>query len=855
MTASPIVPPRPGLDFPGPHAADFKTMQQVRDHVAKGALSMISWANYKPENRTEKPKVGGHQASSMSSVDLLCALYLNALRPGDRLAVKPHAAPILYALMHLMGQVTTEQMGRLREYKGLQPYPTKLKNPDFVDYTTSSEALGVAAAIYDAYGAVHQNRALKQTIGAPPVEATYWAHCGDGELTEGQIDESLYDAGRWQLSNLIWIVDLNRQSLDRVMDDSGQLGTWVRAKFEGQAWDVLEARWGAKARALFDRPGGDALRTVLERLPDSLSHPLLMLKGGTIRAALTATMPQAGSQNAALAEFVDGFANVAHITETESAGIGKALLGVSDVALAEAIAHLGGHDMQVLCDVYDQARQAQRPVMIMAHTVKGYETTGAAHPENHGGLLPVEEVAAWGLDRGLPPEVAYPRPDPGSIAADLVTGRARELFPASSRGHVPGPVSAKARAAALGGVPFRSRTVASTGEAFQSLNMALLKTELGPYLQFGAPDVGQTTHLGPIIKSTGVFAPRPLPDTYRFLRLDRKVAFDWRPEATGQFHAFGIAEGNAMLWAYAFGRQKKAIEGKVPLLPVVTVYDKFYERAFNQLDYAVYSDARFIAVGTPSGTGLSRETATHQSIQTMRMMMDLPGLMTYEPAFAADVHAIYLHALGQLWDTHGEPVYLRLSTQPLAQPAQLPDDHAAAAVRGAYWLIGEDERRSRGATGQADERVIFVASGRKLREVREAAATLLAVNGVGSRILNVTSFEALWRDWDAYRTDPTSWDDPERSYILHDLFAETDLNAPMVIVSDNVPSVAEWFPGALQRLRSAPILGPRHNGEAGAMEAIDALHRMGVEDILAAARAEIAWRRRARWPQHPSGKR
>ena len=69
------------------------------------------------------------------------------------------------------------------------------------------------------------------------------------------------------------------------------------------------------------------------------------------------------------------------------------------------------------------------------------------------------------------------------------------------------------------------------------------------------------------------------------------------------------------------------MEGKGPLLPVVTVYDKFVERGFNQLDYACYSGARFIAVGVPSGTGLSRETATHQSTQTLRMVMDLPGIV------------------------------------------------------------------------------------------------------------------------------------------------------------------------------------------------------------------------------------
>src|SRR5690606_11013407 len=208
----------------------------------------------------------------------------------------------------------------------------------------------------------------------------------------------------------------------------------------------------------------------------------------------------------------------------------------------------------------------------------------------------------------------------------------------------------------------------------------------------------------------------------------------------------------AMLWAYAFGRRVKACEGRVPMLPVVTVYDKFFERGFDQLDYATYSDARFIAVGVPSGTGLSRETATHQSIQTPRMMMDLPGILAYEPAFAGDVHAIYLHALGRLWDEDGEATYLRLTTQPLQQPEVLPEDHEEQAVRGGYWLLGDDVREPVSGRGQ----VIFVASGRKVADAQRAAAILRREDGVGSRILNVTSYEALWRDWDAYNNDPTA---------------------------------------------------------------------------------------------------
>jgi len=815
-----------------PDDARLHAMQVARDHVAKGALSMIDWANHKPANRGHKPKVGGHQASSMSSVDLLSALYLHTLHPGDRLAVKPHAAPVLYSLMHLMGLLPREQMERLREYKGPQPYPTELKNPLFVDYTTSSEALGVACTIYDAYGAKHHDRALAGPLGRSPVKATYWAHCGDGELTEGQIDESLYDAGRWRLDNLVWIVDLNRQSLDRVMDDSGHLHAWVEAKFAGQGWQVQHARWGARATALFARPGGDALRAWVEGLDDALFQPLLMATDAQLRAILRG---EVASDHGPTRRLLSLYAQYTKTDDTTRAGLTRLVAETADLALPQALGHLGGHDLALLCDLFAHARSSDRPVCIIAHTVKGYETSAAAHPENHGGLLTTEEVTAWGIaDKALPAGSPYPIPAASTPAAALIAERRKALFPQDLHAYVAPPIDVRK---ALSDLPFRARSVVSSGEAFQSINLALLKTAAAPYLQFGAPDVGQTTHLGVVIKQTGVFAPRDLPDTLAFLRDDNQLAFDWRPEPTGQFHSFGIAEGNVMLWAYAFGRRKKQIEGKLPLLPVVTVYDKFFERGFNQIDYAVYSNARFIAVGTPSGTGLSRETATHQSMQTLRMMMDLPGILAYEPAFAADLHAIYLHALSQLWDDDGEAVYLRLTTQPLDQPTELPVDHAERAVRGAYWLIGDDVRV--GTRGE----VLLVASGRKLKEVRQAAAEL-ATAGIGSRILNVTSYEALWRDWDRFANDAAAWDDPNRSYYLHDLFAEGDLNLPLLIVGDHGPSVAEWLPTALLRVAHHRFLGPRKNGETGDLASIDAHHGMGVADIVRVANEELAWRER-----------
>src|SRR5690242_9718181 len=61
-------------------------------------------------------KVGGHQASSASSVSLLTALYFHALKPEDRVAVKPHASPVFHAIQYLLGRQTVDKLKNFRSF-------------------------------------------------------------------------------------------------------------------------------------------------------------------------------------------------------------------------------------------------------------------------------------------------------------------------------------------------------------------------------------------------------------------------------------------------------------------------------------------------------------------------------------------------------------------------------------------------------------------------------------------------------------------------------------------------------------------------------------------------------------------
>src|ERR1700730_12794801 len=108
---------------------------------------MIHNANHLRESR-DGLKVGGHQASSASVATLMTALYLDVLRPQDRVAFKPHAAPVFHALQYLLGHQSRDKLERFRAFGGAQAYPSRTNDGDIVDFSTGSVGLGVGMTLF-----------------------------------------------------------------------------------------------------------------------------------------------------------------------------------------------------------------------------------------------------------------------------------------------------------------------------------------------------------------------------------------------------------------------------------------------------------------------------------------------------------------------------------------------------------------------------------------------------------------------------------------------------------------------------------------------------------------------------------
>src|SRR3954452_22749418 len=222
-------------------------LARIEQRVLWLAVRIVDYANRERPNEDEL-KVGGHQASSASMVSLMTALYLADLEAADRVSVKPHASPVLHAIEYLLGRLDRSYLKRLRDFGGLQSYPSRTKDPFPVDFSTGSVGLGSAAPLFGALA----DRYVQAHFGSS-TGGRFISLLGDAELDEGNIWEALSEPLTRALGNVLWIVDLNRQSLDRVVP--GIKAQEMQRHFDAAGWQVLELKYGRRLRAAFALDG------------------------------------------------------------------------------------------------------------------------------------------------------------------------------------------------------------------------------------------------------------------------------------------------------------------------------------------------------------------------------------------------------------------------------------------------------------------------------------------------------------------------------------------------------------------------------------------------------------------------
>lgn len=764
-------------------ASDIETLRKIERQILWLASWTIHNANHIRPSR-DGLKVGGHQASCASMTTLMTVLYMLVLRPKDRIAVKPHAGPVLHAIEYLFGRQTQEQLEKFRGFGGAQSYPSRTKDKIRVDYSTGSVGLGVAVT---AFGSLVQDMLEARGWKSEDELGRYIALMGDAELDEGNIYEALIEALKHDIRNTWWIVDYNRQSLDattpeRMFDRFDDI-------FETAGWEVMTLKYGRRQREAFQQPGGKRLEKWIDDCPNAL-YAALTYEGG---AAWRAQLHQDLKRSKKTIELIDSY---------------------DDDDLARLMTELGGHCPETLLEAFHEAAKSETPKFILAYTTKGFRLPFQGHKDNHAGLMTPTQISDVQQRFGIPEGKEWEKF--AGLKKTEQKACERVLTASAMAENVSLQEPETVNVPTIDDFPETGKKAISTQAAFGKMldDLARADTDFAKRIVTTSPDVTVSTNLGGFVNRRGLFSRNESADIFKAKHIASPQIWSTGPD--GQHIELGIAENNLFLMLAALGLSAD-LEGQ-QLFPVGTVYDPFIARGLDALNYACYVGARFILAGTPAGVTLAPEGGAHQSITSPAIGMGQPGLTYFEPAFADELRLFLHRGFEQIADPKGQSTYLRLSTRVIDQIERQNDDWKADALQGAYWVHEPDGEGS----------FCLAYTGVMAPEALDAFEDIKAdIPDAG--LLAITSADLLHADW--MREMRSAWSGETRapSHIRR-LLGGLSQTAGIVTLIDGSPATLSWL-GSVRGQRVAP-LGVERFGQTGDLPDLYAHMRLDKSAIL-----------------------
>ena len=667
-----------------------------------------------------------------------------------------------------------------------------------MDFSTGSVGLGAVApnfaAVVDRYNQTHFGPSATPS-------RRYISLVGDAELDEGSVWEAIAEPEISQIDQTLWVVDLNRQSLDRIIPGI-RVRVW-REMFAANGWAVIDAKYGKRLQAAFEEPNGDLLRMAIDEMSNEVYQRLLRLPSAQLREWL----PRTSRHPRDLARFIGRWDNA---------------------TLQDLFRNLGGHDFPTLREAFGRVDQSDAPGVVFAYTLKGWMLPSVGDPLNHGVTLSKTQMKQLRTNLGISKDAIWAQLDPDSPAGGLCRETRERLAiktPASSR-----PVDTIPKA-----FDRKYAGIMSTQQIF-GMVLTALSRHGGDFVNrvvTVSPDVASSTNLGGWINKMGVWTEaetEPLPDE----EIVRPLK--WEESPRGQHIELGISENNLFMMLGQLGLSYE-MNGEM-LLPIGTLYDPFVCRGLDAFVYSVYSGAKFMVVGTPSGITLAPEGGAHQSIITPSIGTEFPDLAFYEPCFGQELEWIMLSGLENIRQRK-RSIYLRLTSKRIDQGLfGLPDEEDARerlreqVLSGAYRLIdrsGESEYR------QGTNVVHLMACGAMVPEAIEASSRLLKEK-IYINVINVTGPGPLYAQFQSGVRSTIAGADGVSEF-MHDVVPEKDRKAPIVTVADGHPHCLAWIGSALK----APLLplGVTGFGQSGNRADLYGAYGIDVDSIVAACRAAL----------------
>ena len=747
---------------------DLKTLKDVEKKISWLSAWMIHNANnIRPS--MDGIKVGGHQASSASIISIMVALYFKILNSEDRVAVKPHAAPVFHSIQYLLGNQTLDKLEKFRALGGAQSYPSRTKDTDDVDYSTGSVGLGGAITIF---GSLIQDYVAQHNFVSKNFRhGKMVALLGDAELDEGNIYEALLEGAKQNVRNCWWVIDYNRQSLDAVVAD--KLHLKIDELFASMGWRVITLKYGKKLQSLSKIKGGNEILNWIDNCPNDLYSALSYMGSKGWREHL----------------------NIDLKNNKDSINIIKSL---SDEELNETMSNLAGNDVEAVLEAFIEADNDDIPTCFIAYTIKGFGLPLAGHKDNHAGLMNNEQMESYknnlNIKNGQEWDYYSGLDSSEDIIKDFLSKNSfykgqKRLF-RDQEINVPNKLH------------YKNSQSSNTQEVFGRILNEIGKNEsdLSKRIVTFSPDVTVSTSLGGWVNQKQIYNREHKEDIFH----NEKVvsAQKWHASPNGQHFELGIAENNLFLALGAAGLSDKMFGAS--LIPIGTIYDTFISRGLDALNYAVYQDSRFLLVATPSGISLGPEGGAHQSIITPLIGIGQPNLLMFEPTYADELEVILRYTFSHMQRPEGSSVYIRLSTRNIPQiTREINKSLEGEILSGGYWLEKPKNKSN----------ITIVFSGVMAPEVLEAIE-ILKEDMLDVSVLSITSADRLYKNWKEAQKQRSMGN--KILSRIEELFLDTLSESVIVTLIDAHSSSLTWIGGAVGK--KTVSLGVDEFGQSGNLQ-------------------------------------
>ncbi|WP_427833118.1 pyruvate dehydrogenase (acetyl-transferring), homodimeric type [Actinobacillus pleuropneumoniae] len=696
--------------YPGDH----KIERRIRSAVRWNAIAMVLRSQKKDLD------LGGHISTFQSAATMYEVCYNHFFKAatekngGDLVFFQGHAAPGMYARAYVEGRLTEEQLDNFRQEAftdGLSSYPHPKLMPEFWQFSTVSMGLGPVNAIYQARFLKYlENRGLKDTA-----DQKVYAFLGDGEMDEIESKGALTFAAREKLDNLIFTVSCNLQRLDGPVNGNGKIIQELEGLFTGAGWEVIKVLWGGNWDKLFAKDTSGKLAQLMMEVVDGDYLTFKSKDGAYIREHFFGRYPE----TAAL---------VADMTDDEIWDLRR-----------------GAHDSEKLYAAYAKAQKSDKPVVILAHQVKGYkipeaESKNTAHQSKKMSLeslkgfrdyfeLPLTDEQVESLE--------YIKFAEGSEEYNYIHGHRKAL-----NGYVPArrakfdveyKVPALDEFKAL--LAEQPRGISTTMAFTRALNILLKDKNIGKTIVPMIVDEARTFGMEGLFRQVGIYNPHG----QNYTPSDRDLVAYYREAEDGQVLQEGINElGGAASWVAAATSYSVSNQ---PMIPFFIYYSMFgFQRVGDMMWLAGDQLARGFMVGGTSGrTTLNGEGLQHEDGHSHIQAGIIPNCVTYDPSFAFEVAVIMQDGINRMYGEKQENVFYYMTTlnEVMDQPA-MPEGAEEGIRKGLY--------KFETVKGKGKGHVQLLGSGSIMRHVREAAQILANDYGVTSDVFSAPSFNELARE-------------------------------------------------------------------------------------------------------------